>query len=279
MTLTPTTRKLMLTAAGLVTTGAVLLGATSRGRRRVRRLARRAVGKTRYLSGHARGIRYRLVHGGPSEDVSDAVLVQRIRSKLGPLEKRLDVPRLHVSSCDRNVSLHGVAATADDAQRLEDTVRAVAGVRELASHVRVGFSPGDHRPSQGRGPSGMHHELQAAAREIGANIHAVATVLTTFLHRLPTGERDHVLAHLPADVRALVEPVGPHGTGRIADEAALRAAVTADGTVPERQADRLIRAVLTVLRQRVPEEISDIEAVLPAGLKPLWADPLGEATP
>jgi uncharacterized protein (DUF2267 family) len=279
MMMSATSRKLVLAAAALMTAGGVLLGTTARGRRRVRRTAHRALGKTRYLSGHARGLWYRIVHGGPPEDVSDAVLVQRIRSKLGPLEKRLDVPRLHVSSRDRNVSLHGVPATAGDAQRLEDTVRATAGVRELASHVRVGFGPGDHRPSQGRGPSDMRRELHVAAQEIGADIPAVATVLSVFLHMLPGGERDHVLVHLPADVRKLLEPESPHGTGRIADEAALRDAVTASGTVPEQQADKLIRAVLTVLRRRVPEETSDIEAVLPAGLKPLWADPLGESPP
>jgi uncharacterized protein (DUF2267 family) len=280
---TPMARKLYIGTAGLTMCVALLLGVTARGRRRTRRMARRAVRKARYLAGHAQGIRYRLVHGGPPEDVTDAVLVQRIRSKLGPLERRLDVPHLHVSSDDRNVSLSGVAATADDAQLLEDTVRAVSGVRELTSHVRVGFGPGDTRPSQGRDAahSEMRKELQAAAHELGLGVNeeAAGTVLGVFLDRLPKGERDHVLTHLPADVRALTRSVAPRGAARIADEAALRDAVTSSGAVPEEQADKLIRAVLAVLRRRVPEEITDIEAVLPTGLKPLWADPLGEATP
>lgn len=274
----PMTRKLMIGAAGMVPISALLLSVTARGRRQLRRAAHRAVGRARYLAGHVRGVRYRLVHGGPPENVSDAVLVQRIRSKLGPLEKRLDVPHLHVSSYDRNVSLHGVVATADDAQRLEDTVRAISGVRGCVSHVRVGLGPGDSRPSQDRGPgpSGMLRDLQAAAHESNLDAEAISAVLTVFLHRLPTGERDHVLTHLPADVRALVEPVATRGTGRIGDEAALRNAVTSKGEVPEEQADKLIRSVLAVLRRRVPEETSDIEAVLPTGLKRLWADPLGE---
>lgn len=282
MTPTPMSRKLIVGAAGLATSAALALTVTARGRRRIRRTARRAVRKARYLAGHARGIHYRLVHGGPPEDVSDAILVQRIRSKLGPLERRLDVPHLHVSSDNRNVSLHGVAATADDAQQLEDTVRAVSGVRGLTSHVRVGFGPGDTRPSQGRvaASSEMRRELRAVAQNLGLDDkdEVVGTVLSVFLHRLPSGERNHVLVHLPADVRALTGPVVPREAGRIPDEAALREAVTSSGAVPTEKADQLIRAVLAVLRRRVTEEIADIEAVLPTGLKPLWADPLGEAT-
>jgi uncharacterized protein (DUF2267 family) len=283
MTHKPTTRKLIVAAAGLATIVTVLLAVTARGRRRTRRVARRAVGKIRYLAGHARGIRYRLLHGGPSEDVPDTVLLQRIRSKLGPLEKRLDTPRLHVSVCDRDVSLHGVVATADDAQQLEEEVRAVAGVRGLTSHLRVGLGPGDTRPSEGRvaAPSGMCRELRAAAQATGPDLddEAVGEVLSVFLSRLPTGQRDHVLAHLPADVRVLTGLHTSTGVGRIFDEADLRDAVASSGAVPDEQVDDLIRAVLAVLRRRVPEEIADIEAVLPSGLKALWADPLRQAAP
>jgi uncharacterized protein (DUF2267 family) len=277
MTPTSMSRKLIIRAAGLATIVALLLAAGVRGRHLTRRTARRTLRKARYLTGRARGIRYRLVHGGPPEDVSDAILVQRIRSKLGPLERRLDVPHLHVSSQDRNVSLHGVVTTADDLQQLEDTARAVSGVRGLSSHVRVGFGPGDARPSQGRvaASSMMRNELRAAARDLDLDNRdeAVGTVLSVFLHRLPSGERNHVLVHLPADVRALTHPVAPRGAGRIPDEAALRDAVTSSGAVPSEKADQLIRAVLAVLRRRVPEEIADIAAVLPTGLKPLWAEP------
>jgi uncharacterized protein (DUF2267 family) len=211
-------------------------------------------------------------------DLDDAGIIDPTKVVRTALENAVSVAGVMLLAAATMVELEDTAAAPE-----HDLMCTPAGGPSTTihcdSHVRVGFGPDDHRPSQGRGPSGMHREFQAAAREIGADIHAVATVLTAFLHRLPTGERDHVLAHLPADVRALVEPVDPHGTGRIADEAALRDAVTASGTVPEQQADKLIRAVFTVLRRRVPEEISDIEAVLPAGLKPLWADPLGEAPP
>jgi uncharacterized protein (DUF2267 family) len=52
-----------------------------------------------------------------------------------------------------------------------------------------------------------------------------------FLLRLPTGERDHVVRHLPTDVRR----------------------------------------VLRTLAELVPEEVADISAVLPAGLRQLWS--------
>lgn len=59
----------------------------------------------------------------------------------------------------------------------------------------------------------MRHELQVAAQDLGLDDkdEPVGTVLSVFLHRLPSGERNHVLVHLPADVRALIDPVAPHG--------------------------------------------------------------------
>ena len=268
-------REIAVGAAALAAVATLLLAATARGRRLARHLARRVAGKARHLAGRARGIRHRLVHGGPSEDVSDAVLAQRIRSSLGPVEKRLDLPRLHVSVCNRNVVLHGVAATPREAQQLEDAVRAVPGVRGVESRLHLGLIPADTRPSEGRVPadSDMRVDLLAAAGELGLGLEHVATVLTVFLHRLPPGERAHVLAHLPADVRALIAPHAPARGRRITDEASLRTAVVDNGPVPEQRADHLIRSVLGVLRERVPEEATDISAVLPTGLKHLWAHP------
>lgn len=281
MNLRTSTRGLAGGAGGLGTIATVLLLSTRRGRRLVRRTVRRTRGRARHLAGRVRGIRYRLSHGGPSPDVSDAVLAQRIRSTLGPLEKRLDLPHIHVSASNRNVLLHGVAASAEQAQQLEDAVRSVAGVKGVESRLRLGLTRSDTRPSEGRvlAPSDMHRELQATAHGFGLGTDAVATVLTVFVHRLPGGERDHVLTHLPADVRTMIATVAPAGVGRIADEPALVDAVASNAAIPAQRAHDLIRAVLAVLRRRVPEEIADVEAVLPKGLKPLWAHPLQEATP
>ncbi len=275
MKLPTSARGIAAGVAALAALATLLLAATARGRRLARQLARRAAGKARHLAGRTRGVRYRLLHGGPSEDVSDAVLAQRIRSSLGPLEKRLDLPHLHVSVSNRNVVLHGVAATPSQAQQLEDAVRDVPGVQGVESRLHLGLTPADTRPSEGRVQlaSGMHVELQAAARELGLGLEHVATVLTVFLHRLPAGERAHVLTHLPADVRALIAAKAPARVRRIADEASLRTAVVENGPVPEQRADDLIRTVLGVLRERVPEETTDVSAVLPTGLKQLWAHP------
>lgn len=274
-------RGVVAEAAGLAALAILLLVATARGRRLTRHLARRAGGNARHLAGRGRGIRHRLLHGGPPEDVSDAVLAQRIRSSLGLLEKRLDLPHLHVSVCNRNVVLHGVAATPGQAQQLENAVRGVPGVQGVESRLQLGLTPADTRPSEGRVPaaSDMRLELQAAARGLGLGLEHVATVLTVFLHRIPAGERDHVLAHLPADVRALIAARAPARVGRITDEASLRAAVVDNGPILEQRADDLIRAVLGVLRERVPEETTDVSAVLPTGLKQLWAHPPRTSVP
>lgn len=266
--------------AGLGTIATALLVATPRGRRLARRLTHRTAARSRYAAGRIRGLRYRLLHRGPSDDVSDAVLVQRIRSSLGPLQKRLDLPHLHVTSCNRNVTLHGVADTPAQAQQLEDAVRTVPGVRGLDNRLHLGLTPADTRPSEGRVPadSAMHRELQLAARELGLDTGAAATVLDVFLHRLPRGERDHVLTHLPADVRSLLGGAAPADLGRICDEADLVDAVATSGAIPRVRADQLIRAVLEILRNRVPEETDDVQAVLPTGLKPLWAHPTRQPT-
>lgn len=281
MKLQTSARALTAGAAGLGTIATALLIATPRGRRLARRLTHRTAARGRHAAGRIRGLRYRIRHRGPSDDVSDAVLVQRIRSSLGPLQKRLDLPHLHVTSCDRNVTLHGVADTAAQAQQLEDAVRTVPGVRGLENRLHLGLTLADTRPSEGRVPadSAMHRELQRAAHELGLDTGDAVTVLDVFLHRLPRGERDHVLTHLPADVRSSIGGAAPADVGRISDEADLVDAVATSGAIPHDRADQLIRAVLAVLRNRVPEEADDVQAVLPTGLKPLWAHPTRQPTP
>src|ERR1700687_6230895 len=72
-----------------------------------RRLADRLGRDVRYAAASAPGILYRLAGRRPDPDVSDDVLADRIRSTLGPLEKRLDVPRVHVMVEDHVAVLHG----------------------------------------------------------------------------------------------------------------------------------------------------------------------------
>jgi len=75
--------------------------------RAARRLADRLARDIRYAAASAPGIVYRLAGRRPDPDVSDDVLVDRIRSGLGPVEKRLDVPRVHIMVDDHVAIVHG----------------------------------------------------------------------------------------------------------------------------------------------------------------------------
>ena len=90
---------------------------------------------------------------------------------------------------------------------------------------------------------------------------------------MPEGERAHVLAHLPADVRELARPVRRHGvrSPRLKTLPQLVAAVSAEGVSPH-DADAITRAVVAALRGLVPEERRDVAAVLPAELREFWED-------
>ena len=111
----------------------------------------RAAGRTlRHLSGRLRGTAYRLSGGHPDPRVPDDVLADRIRSSLGPIEKRLDLPRIHVMVEKHVVLLHGDVATTADADELVAAVERVPGVAGVESRLHVGLLPGDTRPSEGR---------------------------------------------------------------------------------------------------------------------------------
>jgi uncharacterized protein (DUF2267 family) len=100
----------------------------------------------------------------------------------------------------------------------------------------------------------------------------VQAVLSIFLQRLPEGERRHIIAHLPPDVRRLATI--PHRVGRSHRPARTVAELTAqvmsaDGMSAE-QADQVIAAVLGTLRVLIPEEAADVASVLPSKLRVLW---------
>lgn len=107
----------------------------------------------RYLRRHAgvlRGLSYRLLRRHPAADVDDRTLADRIRSTLGPLEKRLDVPHVHVMVVDGVAALHGDVADASQADQITRAVAAVSGVRHVDSHLHVGLLKSDTRPSTNR---------------------------------------------------------------------------------------------------------------------------------
>ena len=116
----------------------------------VRHQVRSAGRLTRHLAGQLKGTAYRLSGGHPDPHVPDDVLADRIRSSLGPIEKRLDLPRIHVMVEKHVALLHGDVATAADADELVASVQRVPGVAGVESHLHVGLIAGDTRPSEGR---------------------------------------------------------------------------------------------------------------------------------
>lgn len=106
--------------------------------------------RLRYLSGRLEGLSYAIEGRHPDPNVPDSVLADRIRSELGGLEKRRDMPHIHVMVEDHVALLHGEVPTKDDAYAVERAVCAVSGVRDVRSHLHIGLLGGDTRPSQGR---------------------------------------------------------------------------------------------------------------------------------
>jgi uncharacterized protein (DUF2267 family) len=270
--------------AGLVCVGTLAVGVvvfqTIGGRRLLRRLARvtRAVtSKARYEAGRLEGFRYRVEGRHPDPSASDGVLADRVRSVLGPLEHRLDIPRVHVLAEGHLVHLHGSVASDEHVTELVHAVRSVPGVDRVSSHLHVGLAPSDTRPSEGQRhhpPSAALLNVLAAARGGGApagSERAVArSVLSTLASVLPPGERRHVLGHLPTDVRELAEPVRPgwarhRHPRRVADftRAALPGFEPAVGQA-------VVESVVGAVRGLVPEEDTDVAAVLPFELRHLW---------
>ncbi|HLF40812.1 MAG TPA: DUF2267 domain-containing protein [Acidimicrobiia bacterium] len=222
---------------------------------------------------------YRLRRRHPDPGVADDVLADRVRSSLGPLVARLDLPHVNVMVEDHTALLHGDVATAEEGEEIERAVAAVSGVVGVESFLHVGLVSGDTRPSEGarrRTPSEALRRLLAATTGAGVDEHqaprVLRAVLSTFAERLPPGERKDLEAHLPADVRELT--AAPRRLGepsrrvRTVPELVARVA-SADG-LPREHAESVIASVLNVLRELVPEEAGDISAALPKELRGLW---------
>jgi uncharacterized protein (DUF2267 family) len=264
-------------AAGAIGTAAAM-GADNAIGRRARRVADRFGKELRYVVSSAPGIAYRLGNRQPDPDVPDDVLTDRIRSSLGPIEKRLDVPRIQVMVEDRIATLHGNVPDVRTAGKLELAVLGVSGVRGVESHLHVGLTPGDTRPSEGAAAPSPDSDalvrLVDAARTAGASAprRAVHAVLCAFAERLPADEREHVMTHLPDDVRTLIGPPRRFGEQprRLRTIPELVTAALSEGGMDAGHAPDVTRAVVGTLRELVPEEQRDVSAVLPEELRMLW---------
>jgi uncharacterized protein (DUF2267 family) len=274
------TRSVMLGAG--VALAAAVFARDSAPVRALRRGADRVPARLRYAAGRAEGLRYRLAGREPDPAAADDVIADRIRSTLGPLEKRLDLPHILVMVDDHVARLDGEVASRADAAAIEQAVLATSGVREVDSHLHVGLASGTTRPSTGReqaahAPSLAMHRLLEAARDGGASEHdaraCVQAVLATLAERIPEGERRQLLGHLPADVVALVgEPAVHAGAApHPRTTADLVAAVAASDGVDPQHAGAITEALVGRLRELVPEEAADVAAVLPEELRRFWS--------
>jgi uncharacterized protein (DUF2267 family) len=267
---------MLLSALGLA--GFVLARRHRHGLRlRWRRLHR----TVRHEAGGWRGVVYRWAGRHPSDDVDDLTLADRVRSTIGPLEKTLDLPHLHVMVEKGVVLLHGEVATDDERQAIEREVSAIAGVRGVESHVHVGVLPAATRPSAGRQgsrpPSAAQLALLGAARRSGVDemhaAEAVRATLSVFTHRLPAAERSHLLGHLPQDVQELASPARRLDRS-IADlhtrHELVLAVLGQDVNLSTGHADEVVQAVISELRAQVPDDALAVGAVLPKELQVLW---------
>jgi len=263
------------TAAGM----AVLLRPGSTANTCARRGLDHAVRRLRHLEGRLRGLDYRLSGRHPDPDVVDNVLADRIRSTLGRVERRLDLPHVHVM-VERHVALlHGEVGSDDDAAEVERTVAAVPGVVGVESYLHPPLTRGDTRPSAGRvvhPPSPALVRLVEAAE--GAGVPATASravirgILATFADRLPPAQRAHMSGHLPPDVRPLLTPprriAGARPPRTVHDLVGRIVGTTAE--LPLERAEQVTAAVIGVLAELVPDDAGDVAAVLPPDLRALW---------
>lgn len=247
--------------------------------RAAKRIADRLARDLRYAAASAPGIVYHLAGRRPDPNVSDDVLADRIRSSLGRLEKRLEVPRVHVMVEDHVAVIHGQVPDERDACAIEHAIMRVSGVTGLESHLHAGLASGDTRPSAGADtvvpPSDTLRTLLDTARDAGAGEHAraaVYAVLCGFTGRLSENERGQVLAHLPADVLVLAGPARRYGdrSPRLKTLPQLVAAVAVEGGIEPQHAEEIVRAVVANLRGIVRDEARDVAAVLPGDLRELW---------
>ncbi|HVM53599.1 MAG TPA: BON domain-containing protein [Acidimicrobiales bacterium] len=212
---------------------------------------------------------------------SDAVVADRIRSELGLVEHRLDIPRIHVM-VERGVALlHGEVPTEDAAHVLEARVRAVAGVQDLVSHLHVGLLAGDTRPSADESrPSVAARRLTGAALAAGAGevtaALAARRVLTAFAATLPMAARRRIRSHLPADVSSWLPADDVVSTTGTVDE--LYGEVAAASVMPATHVPFVVEGVLRELASLVPDDAEDVAVNLPAELGHLWADAAPESS-
>ena len=177
-----------------------------------RRLRRDAARRARHLRGAGVGAWYRVSGHRPDPNVSDDILVQRVRSALGPIEKELDLPRIHVLVEDGLVILHGEVAALR--RRLAARAHGLAGVgcaqrRVVPPHrIGEGVDAALDRTSRSIDPtlSGADGSprCRAGCRSVGARCTACGTRGSGHVHRAHPGRRASTTSLAPAGGRPSV---------------------------------------------------------------------------
>ncbi len=235
----------------------------------------------RPLHGRERaGHLYRLAGRSPDPNVTDDVLADRIRSSLGPLEKRLDVPRVHVIVEDHVAIVHGDVPNEGAARAIERAIMRISGVKGVESHLHPGLVAGDTRPSQG---AAVPRPASAALTRARSSRRATPAPARTPARRCtqccavspiacPKTNATQVLAHLPSDVRVLAGPVRRHGDAapRLKTVPQLVAAVIAEGGIDPAHAEQITRAVVATLRGIVRDEAATLPRCFRRELRVLW---------
>jgi len=215
----------------------------------------------------------------------NADLADQVRTRVGPLIKRLNLPRIHIMAEGKRVLLHGDVGSEADAVAIEAEVAGLAHVDSVESHLHIGLIPGDSRPSDSSTPaSSMMTQLLKAAEAIGLSGEparaAAWGAMTAVLEQIPPDERRHVIDHFPLDVSAFVKPRRRFGDENIhwQSELELEAAVALRGGISLDDAEMLVPSVIGLLRKFVPEEDRDVQATLHTHLRELWQRSTAEET-
>ena len=264
-------------ATGLAA-GALGVVATAAPDTGVGRLARRIARDVRSSGSSLPGMVYRITGRRPDPAVSDDVLADRIRSSLGPLEKDLDVPRVHVMVEDHVAIVHGDVGDKGDAAAIEGAIMRISGVTGVESHLHAGLIGGDTRPSRGAAvpatPSSAMRELvEAAGTRAPGPTHAppfTRCCAASWIACPKTNARTYTPICRRTFERSRDPSAGSGERPRLRTLPQLVAAVTAEGGIEPRHAEAITRSVVGALRGVVPEEARDIAAVLPGELRELW---------
>jgi hypothetical protein len=131
-----TMRKLVVTAAALgAAVGAGLGIARLRESGRAEPVVADLRRRGHHLAGRAKGLAYRSLRRHPDPNVDDATLADRIRSSIGPLEKQLQVPHVHVTVENHTAILHGEVTDSQAEAEIVTAIQGIAGVRAVQSHL------------------------------------------------------------------------------------------------------------------------------------------------